>query len=81
MIAVGQPFEEIWRQMADAGFRFTRESPELFLALGLGALAPVEVVRAAQADADARYLASLDHLLTNPAPLCAQTATAGPKNR
>lgn len=64
MVADGAPPDEIFRQISDADFRWTGESPELFLALGLGALAPADMVRDAQEEANSRYLLSADHLLT-----------------
>jgi len=64
LVAAGQPPDEVFRHVSDADFRVTSRSPELFLALGLGALAPVDVVRAAQERANDRYIASIDRLLT-----------------
>ncbi|MGW2361913.1 hypothetical protein ACWCYC_34050, partial [Streptomyces phaeofaciens] len=64
LVADGVPPEEIFRQISEADFRWTSASPELFLALGLGALAPVDMVRDAQAGANERYVSATDHLLT-----------------
>lgn len=64
LVADGAPAEEVFRQIGDADFRWTIASPELFLALGLGALAPIDMVRDAQAGANQRYIRALDHLLT-----------------
>ncbi|MET4432176.1 MULTISPECIES: hypothetical protein [unclassified Mycolicibacterium] len=55
--------DEIFRRLADEDFRLTRESPELFLAIGLGALAPADLVRDAQRDANEQYVASLGRVL------------------
>lgn len=65
MIAAASPADEIFATIADADFEATIASPELFLALGLGALAPADVVNQAQASANATYVASIAGLLTN----------------
>jgi hypothetical protein len=64
MIAAGAPADEIFAMVADADFEATIASPELFLALGLGALAPADLVNQAQALANATYIASVGRLLT-----------------
>ncbi|WP_406293185.1 hypothetical protein OG948_01715 [Embleya sp. NBC_00888] len=64
LVADGEAPEEIFRQIGEADFRWTSASPELFLALGLGALAPVDMVRDAQAGANERYVDETDHLLS-----------------
>ncbi|MFE6487266.1 hypothetical protein ACFVGN_30640 [Streptomyces sp. NPDC057757] len=64
LVADGESPEEIFRQISEADFRWTSASPELFLALGLGALAPVDMVRDAQAGANERYVGATSHLLT-----------------
>ncbi|MCX4816075.1 hypothetical protein OG601_36335 [Streptomyces sp. NBC_01239] len=64
LVASGAAPEEIFRQISEADFQWTSASPELFLALGLGALAPVDMVREAQAGANERYVNATDHLLT-----------------
>ncbi|GCD96044.1 hypothetical protein [Embleya hyalina] len=64
LVADGEAPEEIFRQISEADFRWTSASPELFLALGLGALAPVDMVRDAQAGANERYIEETDHLLS-----------------
>jgi hypothetical protein len=64
LVSDNVPASEIFRQISDADFRVTRQSPQLFLALGLGALAPAEMVRDAQATSNEKYIASVDHLLT-----------------
>ncbi|MBL1110888.1 hypothetical protein JK364_00430 [Streptomyces sp. 110] len=64
LVADGKAPEEIFRQISEADFRWTSASPELFLALGLGALAPVDMVRDAQAGANERYVNETDHLLS-----------------
>ncbi|MFH8462680.1 hypothetical protein [Streptomyces sp. NPDC017991] len=63
LVADGEAPEEIFRQISEADFRWTSASPELFLALGLGALAPVDMVRDAQAGANERYVNATSHLL------------------
>jgi hypothetical protein len=63
MIAAGEPADEIFASIADADFEATIESSELFLALGLGALAPAVLVNQAQSAANATYLASIGRLL------------------
>jgi hypothetical protein len=64
MIAALAPADEILAMVADADFEATIASPELFLALGLGALAPADLVNQAQAAANATYVASIGMLLT-----------------
>ncbi|MFJ7217804.1 hypothetical protein [Amycolatopsis sp. NPDC098790] len=64
MVADGAPPEDIFRMVSDADFEATSSSPELFLALGLGALAPAQLVREAQESANSAYLASTEHLLS-----------------
>lgn len=64
LVADGVPAEEIFRQITDTDFHATRKTPELFLALGLGALAPGEMVHNAQAEANEKYVTSVDHLYT-----------------
>ncbi|MFF3942750.1 hypothetical protein ACFYZV_42045 [Streptomyces phaeofaciens] len=64
LVADGVPPEEIFRQISEADFRWTSASPELFLALGMGALAPVDMLRDAQTAANERYVSATDHLLT-----------------
>ncbi|MYS80348.1 hypothetical protein [Embleya scabrispora] len=64
LVADGEAAEEIFRQISEADFRWTSASPELYLALGLGALAPVDMVRDAQAGANERYVDETDHLLS-----------------
>jgi hypothetical protein len=53
----------VFQRLADEDFRLTRQSPELFLAIGLGALAPAELVEAAQRDANQQYVASMSRVL------------------
>ncbi|WP_033289810.1 hypothetical protein [Amycolatopsis jejuensis] len=64
LVADGVPAAEIFRQVNDSDFEATRTTPELFLALGLGALASPEMVREAQAEANEKYVASVDHLFS-----------------
>jgi len=65
LISDGESPHEVLRRVADLDFRASRESPELFLALGLGALVPAEMVRRAQLDANRRYVSVLSNLLDN----------------
>ncbi|MGH8960403.1 MAG: hypothetical protein ACRDWT_04240 [Jatrophihabitantaceae bacterium] len=64
LVADGAPGDEVFRQLCDADFRTARRSPEIFLALGLGALAPPEMVREAQQVANEKFVKSFEHLFT-----------------
>lgn len=64
LVAERADADEIFRRLADEDFRLTRQSPELFLAIGLGALAPAESIRDAQAGANEQYVASLGRVLS-----------------
>jgi hypothetical protein len=64
MVADGVPGDEIFRALSEADFRTARESPEVFLALGIGALASPDTVREAQRVADERFMASSERLFT-----------------
>ncbi len=64
MIASGASPDEIFRMVSDAGFEASSTSPEVFLAVGLGAMAPPMLVREAQSVANARYVATVERLFT-----------------
>ncbi len=64
MIARSAPADEVWRAVIDADFEASSASPELFLAVGLGALAPAGLVREAQTHANAVYAETLARLLS-----------------
>ncbi|MDV3125985.1 hypothetical protein M1247_13740 [Mycobacterium sp. 21AC1] len=63
LVAERTDVDEIFRRLADEDFRLTRESPELFLAIGLGALAPADLVHDAQRGANEQYVASMGRVL------------------
>ncbi|GAA1809437.1 hypothetical protein GCM10009749_17410 [Agromyces neolithicus] len=65
LVSDGAPADEILRRISDLDFRLSRETSEMFLALGLGALAPAQMVKDAQREANRRYVASLSELLHN----------------
>ncbi|WP_223622426.1 hypothetical protein [Microbacterium sp. EST19A] len=65
MVSDGEPADEILRRVGDLDFTLSRKSPEMFLALGLGAMVPAELVRGAQREANSRYIAALSDLLGN----------------
>lgn len=64
MVADRAPGDEIFRELSDADFRTARQSPEIFLALGLGALASPDMVRDAQEVANRKFLEAFEHLFT-----------------
>jgi hypothetical protein len=64
MVSDLEPADEILRRISDLDFRVSR-SPEMFLALGLGATVPADMVRHAQVEANSRYLDTLSGLLGN----------------
>lgn len=64
MVASGASPTDIFRMVNDTDFEATASSPALFLALGLGALAPAQLVRDAQEEANLAYVASTEHLLS-----------------
>lgn len=63
MIAEGRPADEILRQVGDLDLELSRRSPEMYLALGLGAMVPAQLVRRAQQGANRRYIEALSDLL------------------
>lgn len=65
LIASGEGGDEVFRRICEADYEETLKSPELLLALGLGALAPIDLVRQAQEESNAAYLELMRRLLTN----------------
>lgn len=65
LVSDGVHADEILRAIGDLDFTESKRSPEMFLALGLGALVSADMVRRAQSEANARYLEMMTSLLDN----------------